>query len=376
MQRLKLSEKTYVEGLKQALAVLRGGGLVIYPTETCYGVAADATNQAAIDTLLAYKTKRADKALSVAVTDKKMAERYVEVNDTARNIYDNFLPGPITVVSKGKHKLARGVESSMGTQGIRIPAYPWVLDLVKKFGKPITATSANASYKKTPYTIEDILKNTTKKQQTLIDLAIDAGTLPKRKPSTVVDTTLGNIHILREGSGDLLNHKRYVAKSLDDTKALATTLLRQLKASLGKKTIVFLLQGDLGAGKTYFSKFLAAELGVTDMVVSPTFTLCAEYQGKVRGRPITLQHMDTYRMYEAGEIDDLRPTDIFRAPNVVVIEWANKVRDHVQQYLADAVVVDIHIETLGDLSREFLYSIVPSPNEAVVGWVGEGEGEV
>ncbi len=165
MQRLKLEKNNSAKLIEQAVTVLKNGGLMIYPTETCYGIGADATNQAAIKKLLDYKTKRNDKPISVAVSDKKMAAKYVHINKTADNIYDNFLPGPITVVSKSKHVLAQGVESSMGTQGIRIPDHAFILELLKVYKKPITATSANASYKKTPYTIADVLNNISEKQK-------------------------------------------------------------------------------------------------------------------------------------------------------------------------------------------------------------------
>lgn len=358
MHRLTLTALNQQSVIEEAMAVLKQGGLVIYPTETCYGIGADATNQEAIDRLFRYKTKRADKPFSVAVTDQQMAEQYVEVNATAQNIYSHFLPGPITVISKGKHKLAAGVESSMGTQGIRIPDYPFVLELLRQYGRPITATSANASYKKTPYTIEDVLENISEKQKELVGLIIDAGQLPKRKPSTVVDTTLDSVHIVREGSLQLQHQQEFVAHSLNETEQFVEKIFSTVEPQVGQKTVVVLLQGELGAGKTHFTKFLAKKLGVTDVVVSPTFTICREYKGRVGTTPITLQHMDTYRMYEPNEIDALRPAEIFKAPNVVVIEWANKVSDYIQPYLGNAVVVQIRITATDEHTRQFEYDIV------------------
>jgi L-threonylcarbamoyladenylate synthase len=357
MDRIRLTQTNQKEVLAKALMVLKSGGLVIYPTETCYGVGADATNQKAIDTLFAYKTKRKDKPFSIAVSDKKMAARYVHINKTAKNIYDNFLPGPITIVSKGKHKVADGVESSMGTQGIRVPDYPLVRDLVAAYKKPITATSANASYKKVPYTIADVLNNTSKKQQALIGLIIDAGRLPKRKPSTIVDTTLDNVYILREGSLEFGNKHLFVAKNVEQTGEFVEKLYEKLSKYIAKKTVVFLLQGEMGAGKTYFTKYLAKKLGVKNMIVSPTFALCNEYKGRVNKKTIILNHMDTYRMYEASEIDDLDPQALFRSPNVVVIEWANKVKDYIEKYLHGSVVVKIRITVLNESTRRFEYEI-------------------
>src|SRR5680860_1375363 len=175
--------------IEEAVKVLEKGGLVIYPTETLYGIGVDATNQKAVDKLLTYKTRREGKPLSIAVNSLQMAKEYVEINPTAHNLYSNFLPGPLTVVSPGLGKVAKGVESEIGTLGIRIPKYELILDIIESFGKPITATSANASYKKQPYCIDDILENISTKQKNLIDLIIDAGQLEKRDPSTVVDTT-------------------------------------------------------------------------------------------------------------------------------------------------------------------------------------------
>lgn len=354
MEIFQLNEQTYDEALQKAVAVLRAGGLIIYPTETCYGIGADATNQEAIDKLHAYKTKRADKPISIAVTDTQMAEQYVDVNDAARNMYEHHLPGPITVVSKGLGRVARGVESNMGTQGIRIPDYPFVLDMVRELGRPITATSANASYKKTPYCVEDVLENTSSKQQELVDLFIDAGTLPPKKPSTVVDTTLDNIFIMRGGGIEIEGDRAFLSYSLDDTEKFAGQIASELREVLGSRAVVLLLQGDLGAGKTHFTQFFAKELGVTDVVNSPTFNIYKEYSLPTDGQ---LVHMDTYRLFQAEDIDELRPEDIFASPNVVVIEWANKVADHIQPWLKDAAVVKMNFTVVNDTTRRIEYSI-------------------
>ncbi len=357
MTTIKLTADNAYNVAKKAADVLSSGGLVIYPTETCYGIGADASNQNAIEKLLKYKTHRKDKAISVAVTNEEMASKYVEVNQTAKNIYNNFLPGPITVVSKGKHKLAKGIESSMGTQAIRMPDYPFVMMVIEHLGKPITATSANASYKKTPYSINDILDNLTEKQKGLIGLIVDAGQLPRRKPSTVVDTTLDNIHIVRQGGLKLDNKKTFTAHSLEDTAKLVEILFNDIKESLGKQTVVFLLQGDLGAGKTYFTKEIAKQINIEDIVVSPTYTICREYAGSANESPVTMHHIDTYRLYEPNEIDALNPDRIFAKPNVVVIEWANKVSDYLQARLSQAVVVKVHINGIGESDRTFEYDI-------------------
>jgi len=87
---LSLDEKTEQNIIKQAIKILESGGLVVYPTETCYGLAADATNQEAINKLLSYKRRREGKPLSVLVDSKKTANKYVELNKSASRLYERF----------------------------------------------------------------------------------------------------------------------------------------------------------------------------------------------------------------------------------------------------------------------------------------------
>ena len=108
-----------------------------------------------------------------------MAGRYVELNSSAKKLYRQFLPGPLTVISKGKHSVAPGVESEVGSLGVRISSFPLVTKIVKSLNRPITATSANEAYMKKPYQISDILDTLSEKKKSLVVLIIDAGRLPK-----------------------------------------------------------------------------------------------------------------------------------------------------------------------------------------------------
>lgn len=358
MQIIDLLKEDQESVLQTAVNALKNGELVIYPTETCYGVGVDATNEKAVANLLQYKTKRADKPLSIAVSGQDMAEQYAILNKTAQHIFANFLPGPITVVCKGQHKVAMGVESPIGTIGIRIPDYPFILELIAKFGKPITATSANASYKKTPYCIQDILDNLSEKQKAKIGLILDAGTLPKKKTSTVMDTTLEGIHILREGK---ITGSTFESHSEEETGIFAKQIIEHLKGALTKQLIVIQMQGDLGAGKTYFSKFFCKHLKVKELVNSPTFTICNEYHGKYNRKDIDIYHIDAYRLYDASELEDLGAKRIFQSPNIVLIEWAGKVSETIEPYLQDAFKIQIYIEHITPTERKFTY-LLPKEN--------------
>lgn len=357
MEVVKLSKTNIDLVIKKTIETLKNGGLFIYPTETCYGIGADATNQKAIDKLLKYKKKRNDKPISVVVSDVKMASKYVHINKMAKNIYANFLPGPVTVVSRGRGKFARNVESSTGTQGIRVPKYELVLDIVKEYKKPFTATSANASYKKTPYTVKDIFDNISERQKKLIDLVIDAGKLPKNPPSTVVDTTLENIEILREGSISFSNKKVFISKSEDDTEVFAKNMYQKLLPYLGKKCVVILLQGDLGAGKTFFTRHFGKLLKVKSHISSPTFIINREHEGYVKTKKVKMHHIDTYRLYSEQEFDDLGAKSIFKSPNIVIVEWANKFLKHINKYMGKCVVLSINIIQKGLNERKFEYEI-------------------
>lgn len=322
-----------------AVNVLKSGGLIIYPTETLYGAGVDATNQFAVNKLNTYKNRPFGKPYSIAVTNQKMAENYVSLNDRAKELYKKFLPGPLTVVSFGKHNVAKGIESEEGTLGIRIPDYKFVQDLVNQFGKPITATSANASYKKRPYKISDILDNLSQKQKDLIDLIIDAGELPKNEPSTVVDTTLDEAVVLRQGEIKLTQENKVLSRNEDNTKSIAKEIWQKYEPNLGKRAIVFALQGEMGSGKTVFTKGLALAMGINEIVTSPTYSLENEYGTRQK----KLYHFDTWRMVGVDEFRNLGFEDLIKQKAVISIEWAGKVADIIREFDDEAVIIWVNL---------------------------------
>lgn len=321
-------ERTNPLSVEKAAAILRSGGLIIYPTETCYGLGVDATRPAAVKKLLQYKSRREGKPVSIAVSDKNMARAYVIINKTAKNLYDNFLPGPLTVVSEGKGNVAPGIESEYGTLGVRIPDFPLIHDIITELGKPITATSANVSYKPRPYSVDALLSNLPDKQKKLIDLIIDAGTLPEREVSTVVDTTLNSINLMREGQiqfktqAENLMHAH--TTSPEKTQSFGSIVMLKHLDTLRNKPLILALVGELGAGKTQFTKGIARQLGITATIKSPTFTITQEYPYS-RGASIgKLIHIDAWRINGQNEFNALSISKNIRTGNVIVIEWADK----------------------------------------------------
>jgi L-threonylcarbamoyladenylate synthase len=318
---INLTKNNHSEIIKTATQILEAGGLVIYPTETVYGVGVDSTNPEAVKKLLKYKSKREGKPLSIAVADQKMAGEYVSLSDQAKKLYQRFLPGPYTIVSEGKNKVALGVESEFSTLGIRLPDYSLILELVKTFGKPITATSANASGKKRPYKIQDVFDNISDKQKGLIDLVIDAGTLPKNEPSIVIDTTLSTPLTVRGSMTDEKPNQVFITKSAKETKSLAGKLILKHWNEIKEKGIIIGLNGELGVGKTIFTQGIANFLQIDEPLSSPTYIYMNEYdftRHQVGGK---LHHLDVWKIDSKESFDLLQIPELIKPNSIIVIEW-------------------------------------------------------
>lgn len=361
MERIRYTKENSAIIIKKALNVLKNGGIFVFPTETCYGLGADATNQAAIDKLYSYKTRREGKPLSIAVCDIEMASKYVTINETAENLYKNYLPGPITVISKGLGKVAKGVESEYGTLGIRIPDNELVLNIIRAFGRPFTATSANISYMPKPYSVDSLLKNTPPKSQNLIDLIIDAGELPHRETSTVVDTTMNNLNIMRSGQINLaqqLSDQKAVmsAETSSDAQTVsfgAMNMLRHIDEPLSGP-LVFFLSGELGTGKTQFSKGLASQLGIKEIIKSPTFTILNEYEYELGQRHGKFIHIDTWRVDSLKDLETIGLDQYLSAGNIIAIEWADKFFDDLQAKIraASGKIINVIFDYLDENTRD------------------------
>ncbi len=331
------------DAISIAIEALQKGQLCFIATETVYIAAVDATNPEAVKKLISFKNRPFGKPFSVGVTDLKMAERYVHLNQNARKLYKQFLPGPLTVISNGKHTVAPGVEAENGTLGIRIPNYPFLLELIKKFKKPVTTTSANASYQRRPYQLSHILDNISEKQKKLIDLMIDAGTLPTREPSTVIDTTLDEPTTLRQGDIKLKDKNEVLSRSEENTQNLAKELWQKNEVYFRKKPIIFALEGQMGAGKTHFVKGLAKAIGVSETITSPSYDLLCSYN--IKKSNTSLVHLDTWRMIDPGkEFTGLEIKKLLLNNDILAVEWAARIINNIKEYSDDAIIIWIKIE--------------------------------
>jgi L-threonylcarbamoyladenylate synthase len=318
---LKLTNTNHKQLITETCKVLEAGGLVIYPTETVYGIGVDATNHSAVEKLIRYKSRREGKPLSIAVADTSMAQKFIQLSPQAQDLHQRFLPGPYTIVSKGKQTVAPHVESEFGTLGIRIPDYSLILDLVKKFDKPITATSANASGKKRPYTVQDIFDRLSEKQKNLIDLVIDAGKLPPNEPSIVIDTTLTTPLTVRGNFDHQTPTQKFSTNSDLETRDLAGKLTLKNWEKIKKTGIIIGLNGELGTGKTVFTQGIAKFLQITEPLSSPTYTYMNQYDFNRHNVTGTLNHLDVWKIDSKESFDLLEIPQLIKPGTITVIEW-------------------------------------------------------
>ncbi|KUG20344.1 MAG: threonylcarbamoyl-AMP synthase [Methanomicrobiaceae archaeon] len=176
--------------ITEAVSVLRRDGVIVYPTETVYGLGADALSEEAVLRVYELKRRPLSQPISVAVSDRDMLAAIAAVDPVAEDFIGRFLPGPVTVILPAKSCLPEILTGGTGWIGIRMPAHPVALRIVELLDSPITATSANVAGERPP----------TRPDEVYIphDLLVDGGELPGT-PSTVVD--LGTRTILRRGTG-------------------------------------------------------------------------------------------------------------------------------------------------------------------------------
>ena len=195
---MKVVPQTQLD-LTEVVSILDKGGLIVYPTETVYGLGVDATSEPALEKLWAFKGERGDKPVLVAVADREMAEKYVNLSELGKKVTQKYWPGAVAVVASSKNLVAKKAQGETETLGLRNPDNQMILEIVRALGKPITSTSANISGAPTARSLAEFAATVPEQRQELIDLFIDAGELPPRSPSTIVDTTGEKVKILRQG---------------------------------------------------------------------------------------------------------------------------------------------------------------------------------
>jgi len=184
-------------GITQAVAIWRAGGLVAFPTETVYGLGADASNGEAVARIFAAKGRPAFNPLILHVSDLETAKRYAEFNPLALDLAQAFWPGPLTLVLplKPNSPVSSLVSAGLPTVALRIPATPLATQILGAFGGAIAAPSANLSGQISPTTAAHVMTDLSGR----IDAIIDAGPAPVGLESTILDPATTPPTLLRSG---------------------------------------------------------------------------------------------------------------------------------------------------------------------------------
>lgn len=185
------------EGLARACEILRAGGVVAYPTETYYGLAVDPFNPAALARLFTLKGRSPDKPVLLIIDNSSQLSGLVsEIPPVFTIPMQQFWPGPLTLVFPGAVSLPEMLTGYRGTIGVRVSSHPVARELVRAFGLPVTATSANLSGYPPAITAGGVREQLGGK----VDAVIDGGETPGGLGSTLLDCCEGKLRLLRDGA--------------------------------------------------------------------------------------------------------------------------------------------------------------------------------
>lgn len=180
--------------LKIAIDTLKEGKTIVYPTDTVYGIGANALDIEAIEKVYKIKKRPLDKPISICVSNTNLIKKIAYTNKEIEKIIEKILPGPFTIILNKKENIPSLLTAGSEKIGIRIPDNKVCIELSKEF--PITTTSANLSGKDIPEAVDGILKQLDDR----VDLILDAGICKHGIHSTVIDMTLNPPKIIREGA--------------------------------------------------------------------------------------------------------------------------------------------------------------------------------
>lgn len=187
--------------LDKAVQVLRAGGVVMHPTETCYGLAVDVRNKRALEKLYKIKGRDGKKPVSILVSSLEMARKYGEFSKKTLQLAEKYWPGPLSILVPRTKDLPEFVNFGEKFVSIRWSGMKFCSELVRKFGSPVTTTSANLSGQEPLYEAD---LSRFGKLAVEIDLVVDGGKVFENKPSTIVKVDGDKMKIIRQGEISLL----------------------------------------------------------------------------------------------------------------------------------------------------------------------------
>jgi L-threonylcarbamoyladenylate synthase len=184
------------EKIDEAVAILKSGGVIAFPTETFYGLGADARSEAAIGKIFGVKGRDFNNPILVVIGEPGQVDLFAQdIPAQARALMKRFWPGPVTILFRAGTAVSPKLTAGSGKIGVRLTSHPIATALSKRLGGPVTATSANLSGAPECSSAVEVLSQLEGK----LDGVVDGGQTPGGKGSTIVDATVSPVKVLREG---------------------------------------------------------------------------------------------------------------------------------------------------------------------------------
>ncbi len=194
MKTIKATKANKQAIVKQAVSLLKQGKVIIFPTETVYGIGADALNKKAVKRIFSLKKRPGSQPLQILIGNiKDIKKTATKISPKVLGLMKKNWPGPMTIIVKKKKYIPDIVTSGLKTVGLRMPDHQLTLEIIRALGRPIAASSANISGKRPPKTAKEAARHF----KSGVALVIDGGRCRIGKASKVMDATTANIRVLR-----------------------------------------------------------------------------------------------------------------------------------------------------------------------------------
>lgn len=187
--------KATVDNIREASKVVKNGGLIVYPTDTVYGLGCDPFNVRAVERVFKVKGERKEKPLPILASDIKFIEKIAYINEKAKKIAEKYWPGPLTLVVPKKPVLPNIVTCGLASVGVRIPNHTVAIQFISFCDGLLVGTSANKTGEKSPKTAREANKQLGEQ----VDIVLDEGPTPLGQESSIIDLTSKKPKMLREG---------------------------------------------------------------------------------------------------------------------------------------------------------------------------------
>lgn len=186
--------------LGEVVRVLKNGGLVLHPTETCYGLAVDIFNEEALLKLYEFKEMSMDKPVSILVDSMEMAQEYGQFSKFALELAHRYWPGPLSIVVPRTEKLPEFLNPGERFISMRWPGHDFCVGMVRELGNPVTTTSANIHGMPQLYEADLSVFG---EKSAVIDFVVDGGRIDEKLPSTLIKIDGEKVEILRQGEVEI-----------------------------------------------------------------------------------------------------------------------------------------------------------------------------